>query len=282
MHFYRILYGKIPRGRAGNDLYRRRLCIGIVRQNRRRVADCLTPIRVVTWSQIAFLMLLSFVPATAALAGAQEYTDPAVIQRTANDYIARQVQALYSRPAHVEVAAPDPRLRLPVCKQVLEIFSPPGSHLLGNVHVGVRCPGMPGWSLYLTAKISVWDTVLIAARPLMRGQVLRLTDFTPAKLDLASLPAGYLTQSQEVAGKWLRQPVAAGTPLTGAMMEASSLVRRGEPVAIIAGIPGLEVRVAGIALMDGAPGQWVDVRNLATKRILKATVTAAGVVKVPM
>lgn len=174
----------------------------------------------------------------------------------------------------------DPRLRLPRCPVPLQTFLPPGGKSLGNTSVGVRCTGARPWTIYVPARVALYGKVLVAARALPRGTPLGAGDFRLARRDLNSLAYGYVTNPKNVLGKRARRLIPAGAALTPETLESPPLVRRGQQVTLLAQVGGLEVRMAGTALADGADGVDIKVRNLSSKRVVEGTVVAAGVVRV--
>ena len=179
----------------------------------------------------------------------------------------------------VSVEALDPRLRLAPCDG-LQAFFPAGARRLGNTTVGVRCRSPKPWVIYLTARVEAYGKVLVSAHALPQGAVLAASDFRLARRDLAALPYGYLSDTRRIAGMILTQPLSADAVLTPGMLQAPHLVHRGQRVTLMATAPGLEVRMAGQALTDGARGTLVQVRNMASQRVVEGTVVAAGVVRV--
>lgn len=182
----------------------------------------------------------------------------------------------------IEAGPLDARLALTACEVPLEAFMPPGSSTYGNTTVGVRCPGAKPWSVYVPVKIKISTAVVIAARPLMRGAQLSEADLTIATLDAGSLPPDYLTDSRQAIGQQLKRPLSSGMAVAAGMLDTPRMVRRDERVTILAEEGGLEVRMAGQALEDGALGQPIKVRNLVSKRIVGGVIAAPGIVKVQM
>jgi flagella basal body P-ring formation protein FlgA len=74
--------------------------------------------------------------------------------------------------------------------------------------------------------------------------------------------------------------VKAGMVLTPALLKPQLLIKRGEKVTILADTGAVQVRMEGKALMDGARGQVIRVRNLSSKREVEAAVVAPGIVQV--
>jgi len=83
--------------------------------------------------------------------------------------------------------------------------------------------------------------------------------------------AGASGTSSSVRGP-LSRPAGMATP-------AAVLVRKGSTVTVRATVHGVEVETRGEALGNGALGETVPVRNLATRAVITTRVTAAGEVQ---
>lgn len=70
--------------------------------------------------------------------------------------------------------------------------------------------------------------------------------------------------------------------LTPAHVEMAEVVRKGDQVVISAGNSTIQVKMPGEALSAGAVGEQIRVRNLNSKRVVKARVTGPGQVEVAM
>ncbi len=174
----------------------------------------------------------------------------------------------------------DPRLKLSRCDRPLEAFLPQGGRRTGNIRVGIRCPGSRPWSIYVPVNVRVFDQVLVAGRALARGQALRPKDLQTARREVTRLRQGYLRPGDSVTGLVARRPIPAGAVLTPEQLRPPRLVRQGDDVVILARTGNLMVRMMGKALMDGAAGDRVRVRNHSTKKVIHGIVTAKGVVRV--
>lgn len=211
----------------------------------------------------------------------QEFQDRATIQETARHYVQNQAAEDHNK-VEITVGTLDPRLRLHRCDKPLEAFKPPGSRMIGNTSIGVKCVGATPWKLYVPVKISIYKNVLIAKRYLKRGAKIKASDIELYERDLSTVTRGYMTEPQQAVGMILKQPLMVDAILTPAMLEAQKLVRRGEGVIILAKDNGIEVRMKGKALVDGSNGQIIRVKNLASQRIIEGQVISRGIVSVPM
>ena len=208
--------------------------------------------------------------------------DHETIRNTAEQFITDVVRSSHGQTPVVHAGKLDARLRLSDCDEPLEAFLPPGGRSLGNITVGVRCSGNKSWSLYVPVKVSIYDRVVAAARPLSRGDVLQEGDLKLVKRDLAQLQSGYYSDPAEVAGMEVTRTVAMDAALTNYLVKEPLQVRRGQRVSLVASSGGLEVRMAGEALADGAAGAHIKVRNLSSKRVVDGTVLSENVIQVTM
>lgn len=176
----------------------------------------------------------------------------------------------------------DPRLRLARCSKPLEVSSDPGNHPYGNTSVAVRCSGPRPWKLYVQATVRALRPVVVTTQPLARGTLIGPNDVTMAPRDLAQLGYGYIEHIADALGKQTKRPLGGGIALNPGELVAPKLVRRGEQVTIIAGTRGIEVRMSGVALADGAHNQVIEVRNTKTHRIVEGVVESPDVVRVRM
>jgi flagella basal body P-ring formation protein FlgA len=201
------------------------------------------------------------------------------IQQAAIIYLEGQ-HANSSRPPQVTAGHLDPRLRLTACDTGLEAFTPPGQRSVGTTTVGVRCTAPVAWTVYVQATVALIHPVLVVRRPLPRGTVLSAADVDVVEQDVARLTMGYLVDIKDVDGMALRRSVAAGAVLHPGLLQHPTAIRRGERVTILGQVGGIEVRMEGQALMDGAKGEVIRVRNLSSGRDIDGVVVGPGVIQV--
>ncbi len=202
------------------------------------------------------------------------------IREAAARYARQLAEAEHGPDVEVKPGRLDHRLRLARCDQPLETFTPPGRRALGNTTVGVRCNGSNPWTLYVPVTIDVYTEVVVAAVSLPRGEIIDRSKVKVTRYNLARLPQGYFRDLSQVEGMTTRRNVSAGQPLIPSMLRAQRVIERGQRVTMLAGIPGLEVRMPGEALSNGARGERIRVRNLSSRRVVEGVVVEAGVVRV--
>ncbi len=201
------------------------------------------------------------------------------VQQAVADYLKAQNANAVSPPT-VTVGALDTRLRLDACAAPLEPFTPPGQGVVGTVTVGVRCPTPTPWTVYVQASVALIQPVVVVRHPLPGKAVLGPDDVEVVERDVARLTLGYISSEKEAIGMVLRRSVTAGTVLNPGLIRSPAAIRRGERVTILGQIGGVEVRMAGVALVDGAKGEVIRVRNLSSGREVEGVVVAPGIVQV--
>ncbi len=97
--------------------------------------------------------------------------------------------------------------------------------------------------------------------------------------DLATLPAGVLTDAAQVQGRTLQLPVAAGVPLSRAMLRSQPVVQPGQQVRLVAQGTGFSVSSEARALTGGAEGDVVQART-AGGQVVAGVAQADGVLAV--
>lgn len=187
---------------------------------------------------------------------------------------------LAGQPGEVKVEAPalDARLQLPGCAQ-LEAFLPGGTRLWGRAVVGVRCLRPEPWSVLVPVTVRVMGEAVFAARPLARGRPLEATDLDIQRVDLASLPAGVLSDPALALGRVPGVSVQAGLPLRAEMLRGATAVSTGQDVRILFVGDGFTVSSQGRSLGSGSVGDTLQVRS-ASGRVVRGVITGPGVVEV--
>ena len=122
--------------------------------------------------------------------------------------------------------------------------------------------------------------VLVAKRPLARGNILTEEDLTVELRPASRLPKDILTRKEEALGKRLKRSLRAGEILRSYAVETPPLIKRGALVRILAEGPGFIVSAVGEARADGHRGEIIKVRNLSSKKEVFAQVVDEKTVRV--
>lgn len=213
-------------------------------------------------------------------------------------FIAGSVQAAAPLAARIEQAArerlvqqleasglAEPQLALsvvttraaPPCSQAPSI-EPLDTRNPARMRFAVRCADAPGWRLEYIVRAKVSAMVAVTAAPVAAGQLLADDDLVLERREIGAMQDAIGTLDAAV-GQASRRTLRAGEVLRRGQLAAPILVKRGEPVVMVARHAGIEVSTAGEALDSGAEGAAVRVRNVANGRVVRMRVIAAGTVE---
>jgi flagella basal body P-ring formation protein FlgA len=215
----------------------------------------------------------------AAVAAPTALTTPdeivAVARATAGSHTGR------TDPSELEIRPPDPRLRLAACAEPLRGVVAPGTRSATRLAVEVSCP-RPVWRHYVQVQIVAQEPVVVAARPIARGQPITAEDLDVVPRELSGLAAGYFRSADDVVGRVAQRAIGAGDVVGPGAAKAPTLIRRGQQVTLLARASSLQVRVDAVALADGGLAERVRVRNSSTGRQVEGIVRSADTVEVAL
>ena len=201
------------------------------------------------------------------------------LEFTVEDYLATaQIEGRYE----IEVSQLDPRLRMPGCDQQLAATLESPAQPLGRVTVKIRCEGTGPWTVFVPAQVKLLRDVVTVTRPLRRDTVISEGDVALREKDVGTLTQGYLTSLDQVVGMKLIRPTVMDQVISPAHLEQPAIVRKADHVVITASAGSLAVKMPGEALSDGGMGEQIRVRNMNSKRVVKARVVGPGQVEVAM
>lgn len=167
----------------------------------------------------------------------------------------------------------DPRLRLSVCDQALEVNEGRPLNLnRGRQTVKVSCHGSSPWRIYVPIELTRRQQAVVAARPLARGDVIRAGDLSLATVDANRARQRYYTDPRELVGMMAAQPLQSGQLVTARDLDINAVVDRGDLVSIQAGTRGFVVGSTGEVQNRAGVGQRVRVKNTRSGKVIEAVV----------
>jgi len=173
----------------------------------------------------------------------------------------------------------DSRLNLPLCEEGLKII-PPQPLKLGRNHIKVNCPSGAVWAINVPVDIKLFTDIVVLNQPVGRSITLKDKHLDYQQHNLARLRNGYYLKKELVIGKQSKRSLAGRTVLNSHLILPALMVLKGDHVMIVASKGAMSVKMPGEALSDGREGKQIRVKNTRSSRIIKATVTAPGLVKV--
>lgn len=123
----------------------------------------------------------------------------------------------YAMPgSRIEITAGslDLRLQLTECQQPLRALVAGNAPASSRMTVPVQCPQDGGWTVRVPLQLQLFRTVLVASRPLLRGDGVSAADVHAEERDITRLGYGYIENLDQVAGRSLARTVARGSVLS--------------------------------------------------------------------
>jgi flagellar basal body P-ring formation protein FlgA len=208
---------------------------------------------------------------------AQPRQDLVQVQHAAEGFLRMQNHGI---PGELVVRASplDNRLTLTSCA-ALQPFTTPGSRLIGNVTVGVRCTAPVAWTVYVPVTVSLMGDVVVTARPLNNGEVISRSDLSLQRVDLGQLPTSVVTDPAFAIGKTLASGLMAGQPLRQELLRVPPAVVTGQSVKVVTRGQGFQVTTEGRAVGTAAAGHTAQVR-VASGQIVSGIARPGAIVEV--
>lgn len=242
-----------------------------------------------TTNHHGFLTILAFRAAPAllsllfvlgpSLATAGQWQSLASISATAESH-ARASLSIGGLKVETTVKSLDSRLKLALCDQPLQAFTPPNTEIRQNLVVGVRCRGSHPWKVYVPVRLSAHRQVLVTSRPLKRGATLTADDVQLASKDITTTRGAYLTDIDQLKGKVLKRTVPEGRVVTVDLLNEEEVIKRGQRVTLMVEQSGFVVHMTGTALSNGTINERIRVENDSSRRTVEGIVRSPQMVEV--
>ncbi len=182
----------------------------------------------------------------------------------------------------VEPGKMDERLKLKSCDGALQASLPNTMNQSNKITVSVSCQGTERWTLYVPVFVKKMAEVITINHNVTRNAILSADDVAVRLMDISTITRGYYTDPKEVAGMAVKKSLRFGEVVTPLHLELPTVVKRGSQVKILSKGAGVVVTAEGLALKDGAKGDWIQVRNISSSRVIEGLVLADGSIEVPL
>ena len=218
----------------------------------------------------------------ASFSHASNTEDLTQLRSQIQEHLSQHIIANEGQRSEITVNKLDSRLNLTKCTKMPEIQIPENALKKSKFSVKVRCGAKQNWSVHVPVNVRHFGPVVIATRHLSRTNRIKPDDIQIKEMEITRLNSSYFDKPQQVIGMIVKQPWRAGRALHPRMIRAPHLVKRGESVTIVAHNPNFNIRMKGRALMPGAKGQRIKVKNTSSKKTLEAVVISRGIVRVQL
>lgn len=154
-------------------------------------------------------------------------------------------------------------------------YDPRSRRVSGLVSLGDRQA-----SLRVSGLVIEMREVAVLARALNRGEAVKESDLTMERRPREGVAPDAQATATAALGEVAQRALPAGSVLRISDTTQPELVARGETVSIVYEAPGISLSMRGQATDGGRMGAVVNVVNVASKKVLQATVIGPGRVSV--
>lgn len=147
---------------------------------------------------------------------------------------------------------------------------------LGYVHYG----GSHRFTIWARVKVLVAVERVLAVEDLASGQPIRAAQLTTETRPEYPASEPFARSIDQVAGKWPRLPIRAGTAIRTDLLEKPRDIMRGETVRVEVRDGGAHLELEATAEASGAFGEIISVLNPISKKRFPARVEGKGRVSV--
>jgi flagella basal body P-ring formation protein FlgA len=174
------------------------------------------------------------------------------------------------------------KIRIPVGNTSFDIRMPSNGRYIGKIsaRITVMVDGVAVRRLRACCDIEVYRDVLCATRSIRRGDMISDSDLEFVRRPLSKLRGAVVSDPLLVSGMAAARSIRPGQVITENLLTKPKIIFRGSRVIIEAKTPFLNIRTPGIVMQDGAAGDIVAVRNIASKREITAMVIDSKTVRV--
>jgi flagella basal body P-ring formation protein FlgA len=144
----------------------------------------------------------------------------------------------------------------------------------------VAAEGMAMQRLRIAGRAVPTVPVVLAARRLAVGEMVRPGDIEERRLRAERVRPGTAQRAEDVVGRQLRRPVGTDMPFMTVDLLAPTVVAKNQLVLMVLEAPGLALTAQGRALEAAALGATVPVMNLASRSVVEAEAIGPGRVRV--
>ena len=187
------------------------------------------------------------------------------------------------KPENVEIRlVPFQPMTVPLGVLSFRVLKPtqgltPGLH---SFLVAADVAGKEEARVWVKTEIKVFDEVVITAVPLAHQEIIGGKDVRVARRDISSLTSKPFARVDDVVGRQIVRAVEANEVLTQKLLDRPTLIKRGSSITLVYETGSLRVETAGTAEEGGKVGDFIQVKNASSGKVLRGIVIDARVVRV--
>ncbi len=136
--------------------------------------------------------------------------------------------------------------------------------------------------LFVRAKITVYDDVLVAKSGISRGRTIEQADLHSIKKNISNEKPDYRTEQKLIVGQQAKRNIGKNESIKRNLVQNPVLIKKGAPVKLVYKTRNLLLTNIVKALKEGKKGDVIPVRPLTGKRTIYAVVVDENNVEVAL
>ena len=214
---------------------------------------------------------------TAAAGKSASLTMPDVVQVKPESDVASELRAMTAWKWRVDVDV------IPgTWEELMKGFSGyslPPKIIPGARTLAVKLRDADGRQLTKQIKVNWYQPVVYSPSPLAKNAPIDASALR-TRIGITGMMVTLFSSPEQLAGAVARKPVGALSAIETGDISQNGFVRAGTTVTMVARMNGLGVEVKGIAMQRGGLGDIIKVKNLSSRKILKARIIGADRVEI--
>lgn len=216
---------------------------------------------------MAMLLCVLCAPSAGATAAQAADVPEAQVARSARQFLLAEAGRNGWSNAAVEVRVAGPNRELPPCRAPLSV-SPVDTRYPTRMRFAATCAS-DGWRREFVVRADISADVVVAATAIPANRVIAAADLMLERRSVSAAPDA-LSDPAAAAGHASQRPLRAGQIVPKNWLTAPLLFKRGAPVRIIARSGPIDISTDGEALEAGRLNEILQVRNVATGKVIRA------------
>jgi flagella basal body P-ring formation protein FlgA len=151
---------------------------------------------------------------------------------------------------------------------------------LQNLLVAAEMGGKEAARLWIKAELRVFDEVLVTSYPLAHHEIVSADKVRLERRDISSVMARPFSRMEEVEGLQATRAIEVNEVLTQKSLERPTLMRRGSPIVLVYESGSLRVETPGVAEEGGKAGDFIQVKNPTSGKLMRGLVLDGRTVRV--
>ncbi len=203
------------------------------------------------------------------------------------DLVDKEIRAGYKTYDQVKVEIKS-KLRdvyLPKGIATYEISQVGGKHQIGGNStwsLKLLVDGVEYKKVFVRAKITVYDDVLVAKSNIDKGEKIEQADLRSVKKNISQEKIGYRSEQKLIVGQQAKRDINKNESIAKKLVENPVLIRKGAPIKLVYKTRNLMLTNIVKALKEGKKGDVIPVRPLTGKRTIYAVVIDENSVEVAL